>query len=300
MNEGLLYALGAYLVWGLFPLYWKLLKSVPATQLIGHRILWSFVLVVGVLLAMRKWNDFRAAASDRKTVRTYLIAAVLVGLNWYIYVWAVNAGCIVESSLGYFINPLLSVLLGVIFFRERLRPFQWVPVGLAAIGVAYLAVEYGRLPWIALSLAFTFGFYGLVKKMAPLNSFYGVALETGVLFVPALLFLVYQEWLGVGAFLHSPPALNLLMIGAGLVTTVPLVMFASAARRIPLSMIGILQYITPTLQFLLGVFVYKESFSATQAVGFGIVWVGLVVFWVEGWLAHRSVQTEPIPELGEG
>jgi chloramphenicol-sensitive protein RarD len=249
---------------------------------------------------MRKWNDFRAAASNRKTVRTYLLAAVLVGLNWYIYVWAVNAGYIVESSLGYFINPLLSVLLGVIFFHERLRPFQWVPVGLAAIGVAYLTVEYGRLPWIALSLAFTFGFYGLVKKTAPLNSFYGVALETGVLFVPALLFLVYQEWLGVGAFLHSTPALNLLMIGAGLVTTVPLVMFASAARRIPLSMIGIMQYITPTLQFLLGVLVYKESFSAAQAVGFGIVWVGLVIFWVEGWLARRSVQTEPIPELGEG
>jgi chloramphenicol-sensitive protein RarD len=300
MNEGLLYAFGAYLIWGLFPLYWKMLKSVPATQLIGHRILWSFVLLAGVLLATRKWNDFRAAASNRKTVRTYFIAAVLVGLNWYIYVWAVNAGYIVEASLGYFINPLFSVLLGVVFFHERLRPLQWVPVGLAAVGVAFLAVEYGRLPWIALSLAFTFGLYGLVKKMAPLNSLYGVALETGVLFVPAIAFLLYQEWLGVGAFLHSPPTLNLLMIGAGLVTTVPLIMFASAARRIPLSMIGIMQYITPTLQFLLGVFVYKEAFNAAQAIGFGIVWAGLIMFWVEGWLARRAVTPEPLPEIGEG
>lgn len=301
MDEGLLYALSAYLIWGMFPLYWKLLKAVPATQLIGHRIIWSFILLAGVLLVTRKWADFRAAAANGKILRTYLLAAVLVGINWYVYVWAVNAGFVLETSLGYFINPLLSVLLGVIFLREHLRPLQWVPVGLAALGVIFLTVEYGRLPWIALSLAVSFAFYGLVKKTATLNSMYGVALETGLLFIPALLFLGAQEWQGVGAFMHSSPLLNLMMVGAGLVTTVPLILFASAARRIPLSMIGILQYITPTLQFLLGIFVYHEDFSATQAIGFGIVWAGLILFWIEGWYARRVVPvTEPLPEIGEG
>ena len=221
LNKGILYAFGAYFIWGLVPIYWKLLKHIPATQLIGHRIVWSFVLLAVILLVMRKWPELRRAVSNGKVILIYFAAAVLCGFNWFIYVWAVTAGYIVECSLGYFINPLLSVLLGVVFLRERLRLFQWIAIGLAAAGVIYLTVIYGRLPWIALSLAFTFGFYGLVKKTAPLNSLNGLTLETGILFVPGLFFLVYQDSIGQGAFFHSGPGPDLLMIGAGLVTTIP-------------------------------------------------------------------------------
>lgn len=287
-NKGVLHAFGAYFIWGLVPIYWKLLKHVPASQLIGHRIVWSFILLALILLIGRKWTDMRVCVSDRKTVCIYFVAAVLCGFNWFIYVWGVTAGYIVECSLGYFINPLFSVLLGVLFLRERLRPFQWVSIGLAAAGVAYLTIIYGRLPWIALSLAFTFGLYGLVKKKAPLNSLNGLALETGILFLPGLAFLLYVDRAGEAAFLHTGLGPDLLMVGAGLITTIPLLFFASAARRIPLTTIGIMHYITPTLQLLLGVLVYKEAFSANQALGFGVVWIGLIIFCAEGFFSRYS------------
>jgi chloramphenicol-sensitive protein RarD len=290
MNKGLWYAIGAYLTWGLFPVYWKWLEQVPAIQLIGHRIDWSFVMLLALILATRQWKKFRMAALTGRVLRIYFVSALLIGANWLIYVWSVNAGYIVEASLGYFINPLFSVLLGVVFLRERLRPLQWLPVGLAATGVLYLTFIYGSLPWIALSLAFTFGLYGLVKKTAPLGSLYGLTLETGLLFLPALAYLLYVNATGSGAFLHSSPTANFLMVGAGLVTIVPLLMFSSAARQIPLSLVGILQYITPSMQFLLGVLVYREAFSFHQLLGFGIVWLGLIIFWAEGFFAHRAAQ----------
>jgi len=290
MNKGVWYAIGAYLTWGMFPVYWKWLEQVPAIQLIGHRIDWSFVMLLGLILVTRQWKKFRTAALTGRVLRIYFVSALLIGTNWLIYVWSVNAGYIVEASLGYFINPLFSVLLGVVFLRERLRPLQWLPVGLAAAGVLYLTFVYGSLPWIALSLAFTFGLYGLVKKTAPLGSLYGLTLETGLLFLPALAYLLYVNATGSGAFLHSNPSANLLMVGAGLVTIVPLLMFSSAARQIPLSLVGILQYITPSMQFLLGVLVYREAFSSHQLLGFGSVWLGLIIFWVEGFFAHRAAQ----------
>jgi chloramphenicol-sensitive protein RarD len=300
VRQGILYAFGAYFIWGLTPVYWRLIKHVPAIQLIGHRIAWSFILLAIVLLVTRKWPELLSLISSRKIIQIYLIAAVLIFFNWFTYVWAVNSGYIVEASLGYFINPLLSILLGVVFLRERLRLFQWTAVGLAAIGVLYLTVVYGRLPWIALALAFTFGIYGLVKKMAPLNPLNGLTFETCILFIPAVYFLSYQEAQGNGAFLHTGIVSDVLMTCAGLVTAVPLLMFASAARRIPLTTIGIMHYITPTCQFLLGVLIFKEAFSSTQAVGFGFVWVGLIVFAVEGIVSRRFIQTGSIPELGEG
>jgi chloramphenicol-sensitive protein RarD len=299
-KEGILYAFGAYLIWGLVPVYWKLIKHVPAIQLIGHRIAWSFILLAVILLITRKWPECCALISNRKIIRIYLAAAVLVFFNWFIYVWAVNAGHILQASLGYFINPLLSVLLGVLFLRERLRLFQWIAVGLATTGVLYLTITYGRLPWIALGLAFTFGFYGLVKKLAPLSSLNGLTLETGILFVPAVIFLVYLEVIHRGAFMHTGMVSDVLMAGAGFITTIPLLMFVSAARRIPLTIIGIMHYITPTCQFLLGVLVYKEAFSRTQAFGFGIVWIALIIFAVEGILAHRAAPEKSYPELGQG
>jgi chloramphenicol-sensitive protein RarD len=287
MNKGIWYGIGAYLLWGVFPIYWKWLHTVPAIQLISHRIIWSFLLLVLIILVTRQGRAFRSAASSRRVVLIYLASAILLSLNWLTYVWAVNAGFVVETSLGYFINPLLSVLLGVIFLREKLRAWQWVPIGLAAIGVTYVAFSYGQFPWIALTLAFSFGIYGLVKKTAPLGSLHGLTLETGLLFIPAVVFLVVMEGQGRGAFLHSSPAADLLMVGAGVVTTIPLLLFASAAQRIPLSTVGILQYITPTMQFLLGVLVYHEPFTHARLIGFSIVWLALIIFWVEGYLAGR-------------
>ena len=298
MNKGILNGIAAYALWGFFPIYWKLLHEVPALQLLGHRIGWSFLLLLGVISITRQWDNFRSKL-DARTFGIYLIAALLIGVNWLTYVWAVNAGFIVETSLGYFINPLLSVLMGVLFLRERLRITQWIPIALAAIGVIYLTFVYSRLPWIALLLAFTFGFYGLVKKLAPLGSLYGLTFETGILFLPALVYLGIVQANNTAAFLHSNLTLDLLMIGAGLVTTVPLLMFASAAKQIPLSMIGILQYLAPSIQFLLGIFVYKEVFDNSRLIGFGLVWLALIIFWAENYLGNR-VPVEPIPEMGGG
>ncbi len=294
-NRGLWFAFGAYFIWGLFPIYWKLLKDVSALELIGHRIIWSFVMLGLVITLTAQWGRLRKSALNWRVLRIYSIAAVLIGANWLMYVWAVNAGFIVETSLGYFINPLLSVLLGVVIFREKLRTLQWLPVGLAALGVGYLTLVYGRLPWIALSLAFSFGFYGLVKKLAPLGSLYGLTLETGILLLPALGYLLFLEVDGSAAFLRTGLTADLLMIGAGLVTTIPLLMFASAAQRIPLSMIGVMQYFAPTLQFLIGVLVYKEPFSQAQFVGFAIVWVALIIFWLDSYLASRRTNLQPQP-----
>jgi chloramphenicol-sensitive protein RarD len=299
LHKGIFYAFGAYLIWGLFPIYWKLLKHVPAIQLVGHRIIWSFMLLAAILFVTRKWRELRAPVTDRKILRIYFIAALLVGANWLIYVWAVNSSYIIEASLGYFINPLLSVFLGVVFLRERLRLFQWIAIGFAAVGVLYLTVDYGHLPWISLGLAFTFGFYGLVKKIAPLSSLSGLTLETGILFLPALLFLAYQDWLGQGAFLHTGIASGFLMAGAGFITTIPLLLFVSAARRIPLTMVGIIHYITPTCQFLLGVLVFGEAFSAKRAIGFGIVWIALIIFGVDSVLSLRTAPTKAAPEFEE-
>jgi chloramphenicol-sensitive protein RarD len=209
-------------------------------------------------------------------------------------VWAVNSNYIVETSLGYFINPLVSILLGVLVLGERLRVGQWLSIGLAAAGVLYLALAYGSLPWISLALACTFGLYGLVKKKAPLGAAHGLALETGILLVPALAFLFYESQAGRGAFGHSGTTLDVLMVGAGPVTTVPLLFFAAAARRIPLSMLGLFQYIAPTMQFLLGVLVYDEPFTRSRLIGFSMVWLALVFSAVEGWAARSATPSSGI------
>lgn len=293
MNKGIWYGIGAYIMWGFFPIYWKLLNHVPALELLGHRIAWSFLFLVIIILISRQWNEFRSLI-NRKVLSIYLIAALLVGVNWLLYVWAVNAGHIIETSLGYFINPLFSVFLGLIILREKLRPTQWIPIVIAFIGVAYLTFTYGQLPWIALGLAFSFGFYGLIKKLAPLSSVFGLTLETGILVIPAVVYLTIRQADGTGAFLHTGFTADLLMIGAGIVTTIPLLMFASAAKQIPLTMIGILQYLAPTIQFLIGVFVYKENFDTTRLIGFSIVWLALIIFWVENFMAQRKMSSQEV------
>ncbi|MEW5868402.1 MAG: EamA family transporter RarD [Chloroflexota bacterium] len=287
-NKGVLYGVGAYFIWGVFPIYWKWLQQVPATQILAHRLAWSFVLLVLIISARREWQPILSALRRPRTLLVFFVAACLLSTNWLIYIWGVNAGYIVETSLGYFINPLVSVLLGVIFLREKLRPAQWLPIGLAAAGVAYLAISYGSLPWIALALAFSFGLYGLVKKLSPLGSLRGLTVETGVLFVPTLAFLLVLAGRGAGAFGSLGLTQDLLMAGAGPVTTIPLLMFGAAAQSIPLSTLGLLQYIAPTCQFLVGVLIYHEPFTPARLVGFGIIWLALAIFTFEGFLARRN------------
>jgi chloramphenicol-sensitive protein RarD len=286
-NKGVLFGIAAYLIWGFFPIYFKTIQVVPPAQIMFHRIAWSFVLLVFLIVIRGQWRGLREAITGPKMLVTYAIAACLLAINWLTYVWGVNAGFVVETSLGYFINPLVSVALGVVILKERLRPMQWLPVGLAAAGVLYLTVQLGTPPWIALVLAFSFGLYGLLKKISPLGSLYGLTLETGVLFLPAVGYLLYAESQGYGSFGHVGPLNNLLLALAGLFTTTPLLMFSSAARSIPLSLLGLLQYIAPTCQFLLGVLLYKEPFSQTQWVGFGIIWIALLLYTVEGFIVRR-------------
>lgn len=288
MNRGIWSAVGAYAAWGLIPVYFKWLGHVPALQVIGHRILWSCLMLCLVLLVTRQWRSFLKKALQARVIGVYLAAALLISTNWLIFVWAVNAGFIVETSLGYFINPLISVLLGVVLLGERLRPWQWLPIGLATLGVLYLAFALGSLPWISLTLACSFAIYGLIKKTSPLGPLHGLTLETGLLMLPAVIYLVYLDGTGEGAFLHTGASFDVLLVGAGLVTAVPLLLFASAAQRIPLALLGVLQYIAPTLQFLLGVLVYKEAFTHTQLIGYGLVWVALFIFGIEGFVARRA------------
>ncbi len=288
MVKGIIYAIVAYVSWGLLAIYWKQLDHIPAVEVLAHRFVWSFVLLTVGLVISRRGGGVWKAMRQPRLVAYHAMAAVLVGINWLTYVWAVNNGHAVETSLGYFINPLVSVALGVIFLRERLRPWQWLPVGLALIAVVYLTFIYGSLPWIALTLALSFGAYGLVKKQAALGSVAGLTLETGVLWGPALAYLVWMQTRGQGAFLHQGMGVDLWLMGGGIVTVVPLLCFAAAARRIPLSWVGLLQYIAPSLQFVVGIVVFHETVTPQRWIGFGLVWIALALFAIEGGLArHR-------------
>jgi chloramphenicol-sensitive protein RarD len=295
--SGLWYGVAAYSLWGLLTLYWRLFPNVPAIQVLGHRIVWSFVVLVAITAA--SWRQRHAALQSvtPRVIGLYALAAVLIGVNWFLYVYSVNNGFIVESSLGYFITPLVNVLMGVVVFRERLRQMQWVAVAFAFAGVVWLTLAYGTLPWIGLALAGSFGSYGLVKKQAPLPSLEGLAVETAVLLVPAALYLMALHRNGTGAFLHLGATTDLLVVAGGIVTVIPLLLFATAVRRIPLSVVGILQYIAPTIQFLLGVFAFQEPFTRTQLSGFGLVWIGLAVFTLDSMRPRRSA---PLVVLDQG
>ena len=251
MNKGVLAGIAAYLFWGFFPIYLKALQVVPSLQIMLHRLVWSFLFVMLLILLRRDWPRFKSSISSPRVLLTYTLTAVLLASNWLIYIYGVNSGQVIETSLGYFINPLLLVALGVIILRERLRPMQWFPVGLAALGVLYLTLQYGSVPWLALAVAFSFGMYGLIKKIAPLGSLHGLSLETGILFIPATIYLFYAESQGIGVFGHQGLSVTILLVFTGVVTALPLLLFGFAARTIPLSLLGILQYIAPIFQFLL-------------------------------------------------
>ncbi len=289
MNKGILYAAGAYIIWGLLPLYWRALATVPAGQILANRIVWSLVFVGLVLTVRRHWSWLGGALRRPRVLLTFALSGLLLGVNWYTYIWGVNAGFVVETSLGYFINPLVNVLLGYLVLKERLRPAQWLALSVALAGVLYLTLSYGAFPWIAMTLAFSFGIYGLIRKTAALNSAEGLFLETAVLFLPALGFLILMEMRGSGAFAHTDPTTLLLLAGAGVVTSVPLLLFAAGARRITLTTLGLLQYIAPTLQFLIGVLIFNEPFGPARMVGFGLIWLALVLYSAESLLHRREV-----------
>ena len=289
-RKGAWYVGLSYALWGFFPIYWKILAGISSLQLICHRIVWSFLVLVVLIARTRQFGTLWQAMHSPRSVGIYALAAVTIATNWLIFVWAVATNQIVQISLGYFINPLLSVVLGMMVFHERLRRVQWLSVALAAAGVMYLTVALEALPWIALSLAASFGTYGLMKKLAPLGPVEGLTFETGILFIPAALYLIVEELSGRGAFMHAGSLRNLLMLGAGPTTTVPLLMFAAGVRRIPLTVVGMLQYINPTLQITIGVMLYKEPFTRIQLVGFGLVWSALALFAVEAYVSHRWPQ----------
>lgn len=287
MNKGVLYALGAYVAWGLLPIYWKAIQHVPAMEILGHRIIWS-VIFVGILLYWQKDKSWIGTLrNNRRLMLTYLASALLLSNNWFFYIWAVNNGFVVETALGYFINPLISVVLGVIFFSERLRAWQWTAVFLAFVGVLYLTFVYGQLPWIALVLAFSFGFYGLLRKKAKLASLPALGFETAVITPIALGYIIFLEAQGQGSLFSVDWQTTALLLLAGVITAVPLLLFGAGANRINLSTIGILQYIAPTLQFLIGVYLYNEPFTQSRLIGFCIIWLALAIYATDSLLNRR-------------
>ena len=292
MNRGLWYGLTAYGIWGFLPLYWKALSDVPAIEILCHRMVWSLVFVAGLLLYRQRWSWLQQLRNGR-IIATFVAAAALLSVNWFVYIWAVNVGHVVETSLGYFINPLVNVALGVLFFRESLRRGQWIAVALAVLGVLYLTITYGALPWISLTLAFSFGIYGLLKKRAQLPALEGLSLETALLSGPALIYLLWVSYNGGGDFGHVDAATTLLLIGSGAATAIPLLCFAAAAQRIPLSVLGFLQYLAPTIQFILGIFLFNEPFTATRLIGFSIIWLALLVYTLEGLSVRRQRLPRP-------
>ena len=280
--------MAAYGLWGVLPVYWKLLQRVPAPEILAHRILWSLVFLTALVGVRREWRTL-ATAFHPAHLRIYAAAAGLLAVNWLTYIWAVNAGRIVETSLGYFINPLVSVALGVLVLRERLRRAQAGCVALAGVAVIWLTAREGALPWVALVLAGSFALYGLLKKQAPLPALPGLVLETALLALPALFFWGALEVGGRAAFGHAGPRLTLLLGFTGVATALPLLLFAAAARQVSLTTLGLLQYLAPSLQLLLGVLVYGEPFGRDRALAFALIWTALALYWLEGlWQARRG------------
>ncbi|RPE79742.1 EamA family transporter RarD [Vulcaniibacterium tengchongense] len=290
-RSGLLVAAAAFVLWGLMPLFWHLLKAVPSLQIVAHRIVWGALMVGAWLLWKQGRGWLRAILARPRAAGMLALSGLLIAFNWGLYIWAVNAGHVVETSLGYFINPLLNVVLGVAFLHERLNRTQWAAVGLATAGVAWLALRYGQPPWIALALALSFGLYGLVRKLVAVDAVAGLGAESVYLFLPALALMLWGESHGMGGFLGGWGwRLDLLLVLGGALTALPLIGFAYAVRRVPLSVVGLMQYIAPTLQFLLGVLFFREPFDATRAFGFACIWAGLAVFAGEGlWRSRRPV-----------
>ena len=288
IKRGTLAAFSAYFLWGLFPIYWRTLQGVSSIEILAHRVLWSLLVLCVLVSLSKQWSSLREALKEPKIWLTYIVSGSLLAVNWLTYIWAVNSGYVVDARLGYFINPLVNVMFGVLLLGEHLRRGQLLAVVIATLGVLYLALSFDVQLWIALTLAFTFAFYGLLRKTAPLNSLEGLSLEMAWLILPAFGYLIYLESTTAATFGHGNLSISLLLTLTGLVTAIPLLLFGYGAQRVTLITLGILQYIAPSLQFLIGVLLYGEAFTTTRMIGFGMIWTALAIYTVDGIISARE------------
>nr|WP_295771689.1 EamA family transporter RarD [Rhodoferax sp.] len=293
MNPGIVYALSAYMIWGMFPLYFKQVADVPALEVVMHRTVWSLLFVMLVLLVRRQWAWLGEVLRQPKVLGAFALSALLLSSNWLTYVWAVQNQHVLDASLGYFILPLVNVTFAYAFLGERPRRGQWMAVGMAALGVVWLTVQTGHLPWVALVLALTFGFYGLLRKVAVLGALEGLTLETLVLAPIAAAYLAYGVWHGDSVLLQGPTTTLAWLAVGGPLTAIPLLLFAAGARRIPMTTLGILQYVSPSILFLLSVLVFKEPLQLPRLIGFALIWGALVVYSLEGLFNSRRGRLAP-------
>ncbi len=275
------------MIWGLAAVYWKELKSVPPLEIIAHRVAWSFFFLLPLIVFQRQWAEFVAILQNLQMLSILLTSAILVVANWLLYVWAVNNNHLLQASLGYYINPLVNVVLGTVFLRERLRPPQMLAVMLATIGVIYLTIQYGKFPWISLALAMSFGLYGLIRKVAPVRPLVGLAVETLLMSLPAIGYMLYLDFQGTGSIFRVSLNLDLLLMGCAPLTAVPLLFFTAGAKRLYLSTLGLMQYIGPSGMFLLAVFYYREPFSTAQVWTFVMIWAALVIYSTDSVIYYR-------------
>jgi chloramphenicol-sensitive protein RarD len=285
--HGAMCATSAFLIWGLSPLLWKMLKDVPPFEILMHRAVWSFFFVLPLIAILNQWAGFNAALKTRSTLLILFLTTFFVSANWFVFIWAINNNHVLQTSLGYFINPLLNVLLGMVFLKERLRRPQVVAVVLACAAVTFLTIRLGQFPWVALTLALCFGFYGLIRKVAPVSPLVGLSVETLILSVPAVIYLVYLDFTGHGSFLHVSITVDVLLAATALVTALPLLLFTLGAKRLHLSTLGFLQYIVPSCFFLFAVFVYHEPISNTQVWSFVMIWAALLIYSMDSALYYR-------------
>ena len=287
-KTGLLYGVSAYVLWGAFPLYWPLLEPASALEIVSHRAVWTMVFCIIILAITKSLRATRETMKRPKVVAKLFLTSILISINWLVYIWATNNGHVVEASLGYYINPLVMIGFGIIILKEKMRALQWIAVGIATFGVLVLTIDYGRLPWIALTLAISWGSYGFIKKQLGLGALEGLAIETLIASLPYLLYLIYIGNKGTGQFGHGI-GLTILLISAGAITAIPLLLFNGSTTRLPLTVIGLLQYITPTIQFSIGVWIRHEDMPATRWVGFLIIWIALITLALDLVKSGRAV-----------
>lgn len=288
MRKGIIFAITANTLWGLLPLYLKMMRDVAPLEILLHRMIWSLVFVVLILACKRHFGWLKDVVKNPKILLTFALSALCIALNWFTYIWAVNSNHVVDASLGYFISPLINVVMGYFILHERMRPAQWCALAIAALGVLWLTIQAGQIPWIALVLATTFGLYGLLRKIAKLESLEGLSLETAMLAPLALIWLTFIAHNNQSSFVEGSNSTRLLLMLAGPITAIPLLFFSAAARRIPLYLLGLLQYITPTGQMLLGLIVWHEPFTGAKMIGFLIIWSALAIYSAENiWFMRR-------------
>jgi chloramphenicol-sensitive protein RarD len=285
---GVASAFSAFLIWGLSPIFYKALAKVPPLEILMHRMVWSFIFLIALLFLLGRWKTFFVALKNRRTLCILLSTTLLVGYNWFVFIWAINNGHIIQASLGYYINPLVNMLLAMLFLGERLRRLQIVAAVIALGGVIYLTFSLGQFPWVALTLAFSFAFYGLIRKVAPVSALEGLSIETMLFFIPATAYLCYLESHGTGAFLRFERQTDLLLMASALVTAVPLLLFTVGARRLTFISISFMQYLAPSCNFFLAVFLYREPFSAAQAITFALIWTALALFSLDAVVVWRK------------